>query len=268
MKAALRILVISSPRLPLPSWGTRVCLCLWCGTLEGSAPSPTTSLEQVATGKSRFFIWETGTQSLPHKVLVTVQWDDTQEPFSSSRCGCHVALWSSLSRWRWTELSRHEIRTSLSSGGKALTSSLRTSLVVQWLRCRSSTARGTGSIPGQGTKISYAVQRGQNIKNLKTNKNTLSLLGGNVLGGMVLGSWKRRWPSLSWKHRPGALVHVLASDFPLQGAWPPTCLSGFRGLGTAPGSRWGCTCWGCSSGHSWEFSGAFVASSWQFPFPA
>ena len=83
--------------------------------------------------------------------------------------------------------------------------------MVQWLRRRSSTARGTDSIPGRGTKISYAVQCGQNIKNLKTNKNTLSLLGGNVLGGMVLGSWKRRWPSLSWRHRPGALVHDLAS---------------------------------------------------------
>ena len=109
--------------------------------------------------------------------------------------------------------------------------------MVQWLRRRSSTARGTDSIPGRGTKISYAVQCGQNIKNLKTNKNTLSLLGGNVLGGMVLGSWKRRWPSLSWRHRPGALVHVLASDFSFQGAWPPTCLSGLRGLGTVPGFR-------------------------------
>ena len=32
----------------------------------------------------------------------------------------------------------------------------RTSLVVQWLRLRTSTAWGTGSIPGQGTKIPHA----------------------------------------------------------------------------------------------------------------
>ena len=31
-----------------------------------------------------------------------------------------------------------------------------TSLVVQWLRLQASTAGGTGSIPGQGTKITHA----------------------------------------------------------------------------------------------------------------
>ena len=31
-----------------------------------------------------------------------------------------------------------------------------TSLVVQWLKLRASTAGGTGSIPGQGTKIPHA----------------------------------------------------------------------------------------------------------------
>ena len=33
--------------------------------------------------------------------------------------------------------------------------------MVQWLRLCTSIAGGTGSIPGQGTKIPYAVQRSQ-----------------------------------------------------------------------------------------------------------
>ena len=41
-----------------------------------------------------------------------------------------------------------------------------TSLAVQWLRLCASTARGTGSITGQGTKISHAMQRGLKNKNL------------------------------------------------------------------------------------------------------
>ena len=38
---------------------------------------------------------------------------------------------------------------------------LRTSLAIQWLRLCASTAGGTGSIPGQGTKISHATQCNQ-----------------------------------------------------------------------------------------------------------
>ena len=41
-------------------------------------------------------------------------------------------------------------------------------LEVQWL-IRASTAGGTGSIPGWGTKFSQAVRQGQNF--LKTNNN-------------------------------------------------------------------------------------------------
>ena len=41
-------------------------------------------------------------------------------------------------------------------------------LEVQWL-IRASTAGGTGSIPGWGTKLSQAVRQGQNF--LKTNNN-------------------------------------------------------------------------------------------------
>ena len=39
-----------------------------------------------------------------------------------------------------------------------------TSLVVQWLRLCTSTAWGTGSIPGQGTKIPRAMWHGQKKK--------------------------------------------------------------------------------------------------------
>ena len=42
-----------------------------------------------------------------------------------------------------------------------------TSLAVQWLRLRASTARGMGSIPGQGTKIPHATWHGQKIKKKK-----------------------------------------------------------------------------------------------------
>ena len=38
---------------------------------------------------------------------------------------------------------------------------LGTSLAVQWLGLGASPAGGTGSIPGRGTKILHAVQRGQ-----------------------------------------------------------------------------------------------------------
>ena len=46
--------------------------------------------------------------------------------------------------------------------------SLGTSLVVQWLRLHASNAGTVGSIPGQGTKIPYAVWHGQKIKKKKS----------------------------------------------------------------------------------------------------
>ena len=46
-----------------------------------------------------------------------------------------------------------------------------TSLVVQWLRLRALNAGGTGSIPGWGTKIPHAAQRGQNKQTNKKNYN-------------------------------------------------------------------------------------------------
>ena len=41
---------------------------------------------------------------------------------------------------------------------------LRLSLVVQWLRTHDSTARGTGLIPGQRSKIPHAPQCGEKEK--------------------------------------------------------------------------------------------------------
>ena len=39
-----------------------------------------------------------------------------------------------------------------------------TSLTVQWLKLHASTSGGAGLIPGQGTKILHAAQRGQKVK--------------------------------------------------------------------------------------------------------
>ena len=40
--------------------------------------------------------------------------------------------------------------------------------MVQWLRLHASSGEGVGLIPGQGTTISLAVQRGQKQKKIKT----------------------------------------------------------------------------------------------------
>ena len=46
--------------------------------------------------------------------------------------------------------------------------------MVQWLRLRDSTAGGTGSITGRGTKILHAMWRGQTNNNNKTKQNALA----------------------------------------------------------------------------------------------
>ena len=48
-----------------------------------------------------------------------------------------------------------------------------TSLAVQWLGLRPSTAGGAGLIRGQGTKIPHATQRGQKKKKLNPKFNVL-----------------------------------------------------------------------------------------------
>ena len=45
-----------------------------------------------------------------------------------------------------------------------------TFLVVQWLAVRTSEARGTGSLPGQGTKIPHAMWYGQENEKKKKKK--------------------------------------------------------------------------------------------------
>ena len=52
-------------------------------------------------------------------------------------------------------------------------------MVVQWLRLRTSTAGGTGSIPGQGTKIPQAAQHCQNKQTNKQTKNFTACKGEN-----------------------------------------------------------------------------------------
>ena len=51
---------------------------------------------------------------------------------------------------------------------------LGTSLVVQWLRLCASTAGGAGLIPGQGSRIPYAVQCGPKINKSKENLTSFS----------------------------------------------------------------------------------------------
>ena len=46
--------------------------------------------------------------------------------------------------------------------------------VVQWLRLQACTAGGTDSIPGQGTKIPHAAQRGLNRKEEKIRMTRIS----------------------------------------------------------------------------------------------
>ena len=54
---------------------------------------------------------------------------------------------------------------------KASKVTLGTSLEVQWLGLDASTAGGTGSIPGQGTKMPHAAQHGQTKPNKTKNDN-------------------------------------------------------------------------------------------------
>ena len=48
-----------------------------------------------------------------------------------------------------------------------------TSLGVQWLRLQASNAKGTGSIPGQGTKMPHAARHGQKTTKNKTKQSHL-----------------------------------------------------------------------------------------------
>ena len=65
-----------------------------------------------------------------------------------------------------------------------LKSIVRTSLEVQWLGLHVSTAGGTGSVSGRGTKMSHAVWCGQKLKqnkHTKTPQNIWEFPGGPVV---------------------------------------------------------------------------------------
>ena len=57
-----------------------------------------------------------------------------------------------------------------------------TSLVVQWLRLHASTVGGTGQIPGQGTKLLYAMWRSQKRKKKKKKQERIPEMAGLGLG--------------------------------------------------------------------------------------
>ena len=50
-----------------------------------------------------------------------------------------------------------------------------TSLAVQWLRLRASSAGGAGSIPGQGTRIPHAAWRGKKKKKISSPREEVQL---------------------------------------------------------------------------------------------
>ena len=66
-------------------------------------------------------------------------------------------LFTLFGRYLKVELLGHRVKVCLSSLEG-------TSLPVQWLGLRASTAGGAGSIPGRGTRMPHAVQHGQRKK--------------------------------------------------------------------------------------------------------
>ena len=69
-----------------------------------------------------------------------------------------------------------------------------TSLAVQWLRIHASTAGGTGSIPGQGTKILNALQCGQKKKEKEMKEETLQPIQQKCEGSLQMNNYiPRNW---------------------------------------------------------------------------
>ena len=80
-------------------------------------------------------------------------------------------------------------------------SSVGTSLAVQWLGLCASTAGGTGSIPGQGTKIAHSAWRGQKKKRKKKKSNLCNGTPIKMMNSDV-------WVSLTGGNAPCILPHV------------------------------------------------------------
>ena len=70
---------------------------------------------------------------------------------------------------------------------------LQTSLAVQWLRLRASTAGGTGSSPGQRTKIQHAAQCGKKKKKKKNQSPSPGWQRTWQGKGLTMGCWEKWW---------------------------------------------------------------------------
>ena len=114
------------------------------------------------------------------------------------------------------------------------------SLVVQWLKLQASNAEGTGSIPGQGTKIPHAKWHGQKIKIIIIKNTSEDLLYDTCCSksSRALSYFSQRLISVS--QSVGQFCHSVVSSFlrphglwharflcpsPTPGASSNTCLS-------------------------------------------
>ena len=101
-----------------------------------------------------------------------------------------------------------------------------TSLVVQWLRFHSSTAGGTGLIPGPGTKIPHATWHGQKIIIIIFKKQAFIEWMDRWLHN--LAPWVQpEWQTVLWKARRTGRQAQLARAEAIQHSGFP-CGSGFR----------------------------------------
>ena len=77
------------------------------------------------------------------------------------------ASWVSLSEMVWQHPAKIKMHSCFEGNLSATKYSTGTSLAVQWLRVCTSTAGGTGSIPGRGIRIPHAVWCSQQNKTHK-----------------------------------------------------------------------------------------------------
>ena len=109
-----------------------------------------------------------------------------------------------------------------------------TSLPVQWLRLRTSTAGGEGSIPSLGTKILHTLWqpktkfKKQNKQKTKQNKNNKhSLKEWKSVSAASLPAPQAGWQTSLWQaRRTGCGVWLVRTEAVQQGGFP--CGSGVR----------------------------------------
>ena len=92
--------------------------------------------------------------------------------------------------------------------------------MVQWLSCRASSARGAGLIPGQGTKIPHALQRGQKKKkNTKERTTSHSLFP--YLQHLHSPVMQPVWPGMVWLMvADGHVLTLWKTNMNVLVAWP------------------------------------------------